>query len=129
MRAAVAAAVVTVLSLLGCASDLPRTAASLDAVAASDPLPQRITITASVTVVPPSMYKREIRAGSQWRLVGRVAQGAVYRPIETVFTVESAHVHEAYLVIDGRTLVGAYLPVERAFVRVEPVKDLPITIN
>lgn len=72
------------------------------------------------------MYQRDVRAGSLWRLVGRIEQGAVYRPVDTVFMLESAHVHEAYLVIDGSTLVGAYLPVERAFVKVKPVTSLPV---
>ena len=117
------------LALSGCASDLPRTPVRLGVASAADELPNRITMTGPVTVIPPSLYRRELRVGSQWRLVGRIPQGGVYQPVDGVFTLESAHVHEAYLVIDGRTLVGAYLPVERAFVAVEPVKDLPVQLR
>lgn len=112
--------------LMACASDLPRTAATLLPAEASALMPAQLTFTSAVTVSPPSMYQRDVRAGSVWRLTGRLEQGAVYRPVDTVFMLESAHVHEAYLVIDGRTLVGAYLPVERAFVKVKPVPALPI---
>ena len=60
-------------------------------------------------------YRRTIARGSVWTRIGRTGEGDVYKPLGGVFTVESAHVHEAYLVIDGDRLVGFYLPVERAF--------------
>ena len=120
------AAIALACMLIACASDLPRTAATLLPAEASASTPGQITFTSAVTVSPPSMYQRDIRAGSTWRLTGRLEQGGVYRPVDTVFTLESAHVHEAYLVIDGSTLVGAYLPVERAFVNVKPVLALPV---
>ena len=66
-------------------------------------------------------YNRILPGGSRWRYVGQVAQGAVYRRADGVFTVEGAHVHEAYLVVAGQELVGFYLPVEKSFSPTTPV--------
>jgi len=60
-------------------------------------------------------YQRVIRRGSVWTGIGRVAEGEIFKPVDRVFTVEGAHIHEAYLVLDGDRVVGFYLPVERAF--------------
>jgi hypothetical protein len=32
-----------------------------------------------------------------WARVGRAEQGEVFKPVNGVFTIEGAHVHEAYL--------------------------------
>jgi hypothetical protein len=58
--------------------------------------------------------------------VGRTSEGDVYKPVGRVFTVEGAHIHEAYLVLVGNRLVGFYLPVERAFA---PAPAGPITLS
>ena len=54
-------------------------------------------------------------AGSRWRFAGVIPQGGVYRAAQGVLTVEGANIHEAYLVIRERQVVGFYLPVEQAF--------------
>ena len=54
-------------------------------------------------------------AGSTWRQTGVIPDGDVYKIENRVFTVEARHVHEAYLVVRDRSLVGFYLPVEQAF--------------
>lgn len=60
-----------------------------------------------------------------WRYVGSLPDGAVYRPVNTVFTVEAKHVHEAYLVLKDTQLVGYYLPVEGAIT----VLEVPAQLN
>jgi hypothetical protein len=65
-------------------------------------------------------YRRVIGRGSVWTRIGRSAEGEIFKPADRVFTVEGAHIHEAYLVLDGDRIVGFYLPVERAF---SPVRD------
>lgn len=60
----------------------------------------------------PTGYSRELPAGSRWQAVGRLPEGVVYRPLNTVFTIEGRQVHEAQLVIDKTQLVGFYLPAE-----------------
>ena len=66
-------------------------------------------------LVGPAGYRRVIGRGSVWTRIGRVVEGEVYKPVNRVFTVEGAQIHEAYLVLDGDRVVGFYLPVERAF--------------
>lgn len=60
-------------------------------------------------------YSTTLRPGSRWELVGHLPQGEVYRTRDQVVTVEGAHIHEAYIVIDRGSLVGFYLPVEQTF--------------
>jgi hypothetical protein len=60
-------------------------------------------------------YTRSLKAGSQWMRAGAIAQGDVYKPYRAVFTLEGAHVHEAWLVIADGQLSGFYLPVERGY--------------
>ncbi len=60
-------------------------------------------------------YSRDIKAGSQWEHIGDVQQGQVFKPFKQVFTIEGAHMHEAYLVVSNGRLVGFYLPAEGSF--------------
>lgn len=83
------------------------------------------TFTKEVTFSPAMGFSRTIAAGSQWRLVGRVPNGEVYRPISGVFTIESAQVHESGIVILQGKLTGFYMLVERAFVALDP----PISVQ
>jgi len=73
------------------------------------------TLTKDVEVKFDTGYARSLKAGSQWRRIGVVAQGDVYKPYNDVFTVEGAHVHEAYLVVASNMLAGFYLPYEGGF--------------
>jgi len=72
------------------------------------------------TVTPSTGYPRSILTGSRWEHVGFVAHGDVYRPRDTVFTIEGANTHEAYLVIQESRIVGFYLPGEKSFAPLEP---------
>lgn len=115
-RAWLALAVAVTLS--GCASEVPRTSAILLPPGVE---PQRIEIAQEVTVRFSSGYSRTLPAGSAWGLHGKIPEGAVYKRLNDVFTIEGTHVHEAYLVVSGNRLVGYYLPVERAFSPADPV--------
>ena len=67
-----------------------------------------------------------VRAKTRWQYVGALAEGDVYRPTNTVLSVEGSHIHEAYLVLrDSKTLVGYYLPVEGAL----SMLDAPVPID
>ena len=72
-------------------------------------------------------YERILKGGSEWVLIGKIPQGNVFKPLHGIFTVEGAHVHEANLVLDGKSLVGFYLLVERAFVPLATPKTLIFT--
>lgn len=60
-------------------------------------------------------YTRTLKAGGRWRAAGAVDQGDVYRPVGDVFTLEGAHIHEAWLVVRDGVLVGFYLPAEHGY--------------
>jgi len=104
--------------LSACAPEVTRQPATLTPLATQPGASFEVLKDTEVSVS--SLYRRTIRAGSVWTLVGRTAQGEVYKPVNVVFTVEGTHVHEAYLVMEGDRLLGFYLPVERAFA---PVPD------
>jgi hypothetical protein len=107
------------VAVSACATDVLRTPAALDPAPSSDRASFHVAEEASVRST--SGYRRVIAPGSGWTLRGRIAQGAVYARRDGVFTIEGAHVHEAFLVLDGNRLVGFYLPVERAFSPADPV--------
>jgi hypothetical protein len=73
----------------------------------------RLTQAAEVALA--TGYSTTLRADTTWQLVGTVPQGEVYRTRDQVVTLEGAHIHEGYIVVDQGPLVGFYLPVERTF--------------
>jgi hypothetical protein len=95
----------------GCAS-VAHTPATLQGASASE-TPR--SLARPLQIALDSGFHRTIAAGSQWQRAGSIEQGIVYKPYRDVFTVEGAHIHEAYLVVDKDTLVGFYLPAERGF--------------
>lgn len=100
-----------VLSLGGCAvqHDL------VVFTAASPGETVRKTLVAPIELKLNTGYRRTLKQDSGWTLAGRVPQGDVYQPYLDVFTIEGAHIHEAYLVIDSDVLVGFYLPAEHSY--------------
>ena len=81
-------------------------------------------LTQAADVALSTGYSTTLRANTAWQLVGTVPQGEVYRTRGQVVTLEGAHIHEGYIVVDQRALVGFYLPVERTFSPVAPAKPL-----
>ena len=77
--------------------------------------PEDIRIAQAVTIELPTGYSRSLVAGSLWREVGSLVQGKVFRPVDSVFSIEGRHVHEAYLVVRQGRLEGFYLPAEKSF--------------
>ena len=67
-----------------------------------------------------------LRANTRWELVGTVSMGEVYRTRDQAVTVRGDGVHEGYIVVREKTLVGFYLPVERAFCPVAQTQPLAI---
>jgi hypothetical protein len=105
------------LLLCGCAAEVVRQPAALQ----PPPAESRATIeiTRLTTIVLPTGYERSLLTGSRWQRVGSIPQGQVFRPLDTVFTIEGANTHEAFLVIQDARLVGFYLPGERAYAPLE----------
>ena len=101
------------LGLAACAPEVVRQPAQLTPTTGGSGATIEVAEEASVAVG--TGYSRVIRRGSVWSRIGRLVQGEVWKPVGGVFTVEGAHIHEAYLVLDGDRVVGFYLPVEHAF--------------
>lgn len=103
-----------VLALLAACANVAQAPAQLQPIGAGAPSAVR-TLGKRLDIELDTGYSRSIAAGSQWRQVGSIDQGAVYQPHHNVFTLEGANIHEAYLVVEKDKLVGFYLPAERGF--------------
>ena len=104
------ASVALAFIVVGCASDVVRQRVNLEERSGST-----LTLVNQVEVRFDSGYERTLRNGTRFKEVGRIPQGTVLQPVDTIFTVEGRHVHEAYPVIDDAKIVGFYLPVEAAY--------------
>jgi hypothetical protein len=112
------------LAFGACAPEISRRPASFTPLAEERAGTIEVLRDQKVSVGP--RFDRLIGRGTTWMNVGRSNEGDVYKPVGRVFTVEGAHIHEAYLVLAGNRLVGFYLPVERAFA---PAPAGPITLS
>ncbi len=117
----------SVLGFAACAPEVVRRPTQLTPTAEGPGGTIEILEDASITVGPG--YQRVIRRGSVWTRIGRSGEGEVYKPVDRVFTVEGAQVHEAYLVLEGNRVVGFYLPVERAFSAAPAGSDTRLSIR
>ena len=97
--------------LASCAANVETQAAPLS-LRSDSSIDKNIQVTKDTKVSSSAGYSRVIRTGSQWKYVGSITKGDVYKPANNIFTIEGAHVHEAFLVIQGGILTGFYLPVE-----------------
>jgi hypothetical protein len=118
---------VLVVALTACAPDVARRPMDLMPAAGSTRVSTEVLEDTTLPVGPG--YERVIRRGSVWTLVGSSNEGEVFKPVDRVFTVEGAHVHEAYLVLKDDNVVGFYLPVERAFAPVTGGKDIHLKLQ
>lgn len=118
-------ALFVLLQLIACAPEVKTNFVRLNSIRSKDAL-KSIYLVDDVTIYLPTGYKRKLRLGTRWDFVGQMANGDVYKPYNQVFTVEGAHVHEAYIVVFNGQLVGFYLPVEKAFSPLSSKITLPI---
>lgn len=95
----------------GCASEVVRHSSAMSASSA----PRSAVTVAAIDFRLDSGYSRSIPKGTEFVEIGAIAEGRVWKPTNTVFTIEGAHMHEAYPVTRDGRLVGFYLPVEQAY--------------
>ena len=115
-------AVVMALSLIGiagCSGEVVHYP-SVPALHAEERSGARWHTSAPIHVRLSTGYERAIPSGTEFIVFGKIPEGIILRPTSYVLTVEGAHVHEAYLVVDQNHIVGFYLPVEHAF---SPLKE------
>ena len=119
------AALAASLLLAACAATVQTTPVTLDASSGSATAVRKLR--QNVTIELPTRYTRTLFEGSRWRAAGAIPQGLVYRPVDTVLTIEGSQVHEAYLVLSGGNLVGFYLPAESSYSALS--KPVPLTFG
>jgi hypothetical protein len=119
--AALAAAIIV---LAGCASEVTRQATDMSSAAPETG--KRYTLGQAASFKLDSGYSRVVAADTEFIAVGHIAQGLVLRPTQTVLTVEGKHMHEAYAVVRDNTLVGFYLPVEKAYSPLSQTTSFPL---
>jgi hypothetical protein len=112
--------------LSACAAMVETTPASLAGAAAPPGAPAVFVVQEAAVIDLPTKYTRRIESGSRWRLAGSLPEGQVFRPVDTVFTIEGRQVHEAWLVIARGSLVGFYLPGEQAYSKLRDPVPLSI---
>jgi len=119
-----ALALLMVVGIAACAGDLERSDAHYS-LYPEDAERTVLRVPKPVTLTPSTGYSETIRPGSRWERTGAIPQGDVYRPVGTVFSVEGANRHEAYLVISADRIVGFFLPGEEAFAPLPQPVPLP----
>lgn len=107
------AILLTLLILGACALEVPRVATDFSA---SPPTGEVLFTTLPIVIDIGNGYTRNIPQGMELRAVGGIPQGAVYKPTNQTLTLEGKHIHEVYVVVQAKKIVGFFMPVERAYV-------------
>ncbi|WP_230958993.1 hypothetical protein [Burkholderia stagnalis] len=110
-------------ALAGCAPAIVAEDAHL--VAPATGLPNRVVQQEAIIHLSTG-FDRRIAAGTQWRFVGTLPQGRVFRAVNKVFAIVGRQEHEAYLVLDDNRLVGFYLPGVAHFSPLDPPVSLQL---
>ncbi len=105
--------IVVMFALGGCAGEVLRHPSDL--LTGNPQESKRYVAQKTIALTLDSGYARTIHVGAEFLEIGTTAQGVVFKPVNIAFTVEGAHMHEAYPVVSNGRIVGFYLPVERAF--------------
>ena len=122
----IAAIVLVALACAGCAPEIART--TIPYVQSTD-AKSFIQLTKSTTIPNYSGAGKTLFVGTRWDQVGEVTHGKVFRSRDSVFFLQGANAHEAYLVIKDKKLVGFYLPGEKAWSALDPSLDVEFTDN
>ena len=110
----------------GCAPEIVRSSIPYVQKAGST---EYIQLTQSLTVPNWSGAGNKIFVGTRWALAGEVSHGRVYRSRDSVFFLQGANSHEAYLVIKDNKLVGFYLPGEKSWSPLEPALSIEFSVK
>lgn len=103
------------LILAGCAFDLVRLKQSPVSQTAVSADKASWRLTADTSLGPARGNKINLKGGTEWQYVFTIEQGDVYRTKDQIVSVTASNKYEAYIVVSGKSVVGLYLPVEKAF--------------
>ena len=124
MKIAPFAGLLLALCLAGCASEVKRQGSALSLAAGT---PVALVTTSPVSFTLDSGYSRAVAEGTAFSVIGTVTEGRVLKPVDSTFTIEGAHMHEAYPVERDGKVVGFYLPVEKAYSPLSWPRPFPTT--
>jgi len=85
-------------------------------------VPSQFKLLESVTLMATNVRSLILKPNTHWLEKGKIDQGDVFGTRDQVVIVNSFNVREAHIVINDGYVVGYYLPVEKSFVPVTPVK-------
>lgn len=114
------------LFLSGCAFDLAHVTYTTTTFQATQNSARRIVLSDDVRLTDTPCYSRTLRKTTRWDQVGTISEGDVLRSKDQVLTLECSNIHEAYLVMSGKKLIGFFLPFEKGFVPHSPPIELPV---
>jgi hypothetical protein len=72
-------------------------------------------------------YTTTLASGSEWIIIGSIAEGDVYRPLSTSIAARAYDDSEAYLVVRVGNWVGFWLPVEEAYTPLKRPVPIPLS--
>lgn len=79
-------------------------------------------LTESAKIKARNARRTTLRKNTRWREIGSIEFGSIYEPLDQIVIVNGFNVSEAKIVVRDDKIVGYFLPVEHAFVPVEPVR-------
>ena len=108
----------------GCATDLSRHGEPVQIERRTTQTPRFHLIERIHLRLTKGRLKKPLEEGSEWKSVGVIPQGTVYRPVGDVMQAYTGHSYEAWLVVSENRAVGIFLPVEDVFIGAQPPRDV-----
>jgi hypothetical protein len=112
--------------ILSCAFDVIRVKQEPAKFEPNAPEQGAWTLGQNIEVSLDTGYKRELKAGTRWRHIGKIENGDVYETNDQILTVEGSNIHEACIVVTEGYLVGFYLLGNQTFSPLSSKKLLSI---
>jgi hypothetical protein len=116
------ALIIACLLITACASEIRSVPAEISPVESG----YTFVLTKDILITLETNYTRKLSRNTRLLQIGSIPCGEIYKPLDTIFTIEGANIHEAYLVISGSKLVGFYLPGQNAFSSLSKQIHIPL---
>lgn len=86
--------------------------------------PATLRVEAEETLSCKSGYSSKVKENTLWKSVGKINEGTVFKPIDSIFTIQGSHIYQSYIVMNGNEVVGFYLPVSSEYSPISSNKTL-----
>jgi len=118
---------ILLIILDACAFDLVHVEKLDRTIETQNPAIKEFQLDKEITVKLNSGYSRTLQKDTTWSYVGTISEGDVFQTNDQILTVEASNIYEAYIVVSSGTLLGFYLPVERAYSPLDKPEDISLT--